>query len=76
MKKQIPETIEGKSINRVSKCYNYNECRQDWLAQYNMLLMDGVTCGDCAHSSRCKMMFGGNDLYTSCQFYPNKFKNK
>jgi hypothetical protein len=71
-----PHIIEGKSANRVHKCYDYSECPSDWKAQYDMLLMDGETCVDCVHSERCKSLFGGNDLNTSCQFYPNRFCSK
>lgn len=67
-------TVAGKSPERVNKAYlKYPE---DWKAQYNMLLMDGDTCGDCAHSERCKMIFDGDDKNTSCQFYPNRFMRK
>lgn len=60
-----------KSKDRVHKAYKEGE--PDWDAQYNMLLDDGVTCGDCVHSVRCKMLFDGNDNNTSCQFYPSRF---
>lgn len=60
-----------KSKDRVNK--NYREGTKDWEDQYNMLLDDGVTCGDCKHSERCKAIFGGNDSNTRCQFYPNRF---
>lgn len=67
-------TVAGKSPDRVNKAYlKYPE---DWKAQYNMLLMDGDTCGDCAHSERCKTLFDGDNSNTSCQFYPNKFMRK
>ena len=66
--------IVGKSPDRVSKFYLSSP--SDWKAQYNMLLMDGVTCGDCLHSNRCNSIFGGDDKNTSCQFYPNRFQRK
>jgi hypothetical protein len=66
--------IEGKSADRVPK--GYQAYPDDWKRQYDMLLMDGVTCGSCAHSERCKALFGGNDANTSCQFYPNRFSEK
>lgn len=61
-----------KSESRVSK--HYKKGTEDWEAQYNMLLEDNVTCGDCVHSQRCKMLFDGDDNNTSCQFYPNRFR--
>jgi len=63
--------VKMKSEDRVSNCYIKGTT--DWKAQYDMLLDDGVTCGDCAHSLRCKTIFGGNDSNTHCQFYPNRF---
>ena len=66
--------IPEKSADRVAKFYKlYTD---DWKAQYNMLLDDGVTCGQCVHANRCRTIFGGNDSNTSCQFYPNKFYPK
>jgi hypothetical protein len=59
-----------KSKNRVK---GYKEGTKDFEARYNMLLDDGVVCGDCKHNERCKTLFGGNDLNTECQFYPNRF---
>lgn len=67
-------TVAGKSPERVFK--GHLKYPKDWIAQYNMLLMDGDTCGDCAHSERCKAIFGGNDANTSCQFHPNRFVRK
>ncbi len=52
----------------------FKEGSSDWKAEYNMLLDDGITCGDCAYSRRCELMFGGDNSNTSCQFHPNKFK--
>lgn len=69
-----PEVIPGKNPERVMK--GYLKHPSDWKAQYNMLLMDGITCGDCCHSQRCKTIFGGNDSNTHCQFYPNRFYPK
>ena len=66
--------IEGKSADMVHK--GYIPYPEDWKRQYDMLLMDGVTCGSCAHSERCKALFDGNDANTSCQFYPNRFTDK
>lgn len=51
----------------------YKEGTEDWEAEYNMLLDDGVTCADCVHSSRCETIFGGDNKNTSCQFCPNRF---
>ncbi len=65
--------IEGKSPERVHKGYvNY---LKDWQAQYDMLLMDGATCNNCAHSNRCVSMFDSKLTDTSCQFYPSRFKH-
>lgn len=66
--------VEGKSPNRVDKVYI--KYPSDWQGQYNMLLPDGITCGDCGHSLRCSMMFDGKDTNTSCQFTPNRFQPK
>jgi hypothetical protein len=69
----MTEIIEGKSIDRV-KYHVFGS--DDFWAEYNMLLMDGVTCSECKHSERCNTMFGGKDTNTSCQFYPNRFQHK
>lgn len=66
--------IEGKSADRVSKGYRYGS--DDWKAEYNMLLMDRVTCVSCAHCNRCVSMFGQKETAKSCQFYPNRFKDR
>ena len=67
-------TVEGKSPERVDNTYlKYPE---EWKNQYDMLLMDGDTCGDCVHSERCKMLFDGNDNNTCCQFNLNRFTRK
>ena len=63
-----------KSENRVRSCYTKGT--PDWQAQYDMLLDDETTCGDCAHSLKCKTIFGGNDSNDHCQFYPNRFLPK
>lgn len=63
-----------KSKDRVPKYYK--EGTKDWEAQYNMLLDDGITCLECRHNEKCKLLFGGADTNTSCQFYPNKFSVK
>jgi len=60
-----------KSESRINPCYKKGT--EDWKAELNMLLDDGVTCGDCIHSARCKAMFGGNNTNTYCQFYPSTF---
>lgn len=59
-----------KSKNRIK---NYTEGTKDWIAQYDMLLEDGVTCGDCYHCTKCVSIFGSNISDTSCQFHPNRF---
>ena len=65
-----------KSKDRVPRCYK--EGTQDWEAEYNMLLDDGVTCNDCIHVSRCTRLFGQGPYVNDgkCQFYPNKFMGK
>lgn len=51
----------------------YKKGTPDWNDQYEMLLPDGITCGDCEYSAKCKRMFGGNDANTSCQFFPSQY---
>lgn len=63
--------IEGKSANRVHLAYKIGT--DDWKAEYNMLLMDGVTCASCKNCKRCVSMFGANETDTSCQWHPNRF---
>lgn len=60
-----------KTESRVNPAYKKGT--NDWKAEYDMLLDDGVKCGDCLHARRCRMMFGGDDENTSCQFHPNRF---
>jgi hypothetical protein len=62
-----------KSKDRVK---GYKEGTQDWNAEYNMLLDDGVTCNECAHVEKCCALFGQRPYVNSgrCQFYPNRFK--
>lgn len=64
--------IEGKNPNRVHKAYD--KYISDWNNQYDMLLMDGVTCKQCVNCDRCVLMFGQKETATSCQWHPNKFK--
>jgi hypothetical protein len=64
-------TVAGKSPDRVAK--HWLKYPDEWKAQYNMLLMDGDTCGNCAHSRRCELIFGGDNNNTKCQFYPSRF---
>lgn len=64
--------IPGKSADRVPKGYRLGT--EDWKAEYNMLLMDGVTCKQCVNCRRCVSMFGSNETDTSCQWHPNKFR--
>ncbi len=66
--------IEGKSPERVREMYL--NIPSDWKDQYDMLLMDNVTCGDCIHANKCNGMFGGEDKNTRCQFHPNRFLKK
>ena len=65
--------VLGKSVERVGKFYNYEKYPDEWKAQYDMLLPDGITCGGCVHSNKCRTIFGGNDSNTSCQFYHSRF---
>jgi len=57
-----------------SRVKGYKKGSEDWKAEFNMLLDDGVTCSECMHSNRCKTIFGGNDSNTSCQFHPTRFQ--
>lgn len=66
--------IEGKNPDRVLA--GYRKYPHEWNAQYNMLLMDGVTCSECKHAQRCCTIFGQKETDTSCQFYPSKFREK
>ena len=66
--------VPGKSADRVHKCHDYNKYPEEWIATYNMLLPDRVTCKQCAHCNRCCMLFGSEETDTSCQFYPSKFR--
>ena len=68
--KVVLVAVELKSKSRIK---GYKEGTDDFNAQFNMLLDDGVTCSDCRHSIRCEMIYGGDNKNTSCQFYPNKF---
>jgi hypothetical protein len=60
-----------KSKDRVPS--HYREGSEDWQAEYDMLLDDGVTCGECVHLERCSLLFGGNASNTRCDFHPNRF---
>lgn len=72
---EIQEAIvEGKNPDRVNKVYI--QYPKDWKAQYNMLLMDGVTCNSCAHIQKCSTLFEQNPKSKSCQFHPNRFMQK
>jgi len=59
-----------KSKNRVK---GYKEGTKDWDAEYNMLLEDGATCGDCLFYLRCKKIIGRDASCDRCDFYPNCF---
>ena len=41
-----------------------------------MNLPEGKTCGDCAHGPRCFAMFGHQAVYTYCDWFPRKFKDR
>jgi hypothetical protein len=65
----------AKSEDRVK---GYKKGTEDWKAEYNMLLDDGVTCNDCVHVERCCVLFGQRPHVNDgrCQFYPNRFSAK
>ena len=69
--KKTKQYFKMKSEGRVHKAFKKGTA--DWNNQYNMLLDDGITCGQCVHSLKCKEMFGGDDNNKTCQFFPNKF---
>lgn len=52
----------------------YKKGSEDWEAEYNMLLDDGLTCKDCAFCQRCVNIYGQNETDTRCQFHPNSFR--
>ncbi len=68
--------MEGNMKNKERVPKYYKEGSADWKAEFNMLLDDGITCGDCNHNRRCETMFGGDNKDTSCQFHPNRFSQK
>lgn len=68
---ETPEIINGKSTNRVHKAYK--PFSEDWKAEMDMLLPDGITCLSCHHCKRCMALFGQKETDTSCQFYPSRF---
>lgn len=71
----LPEAfkvIPGKSPERVNQAYLKSP--DEWNAEYNMLLMDGVTCASCAHCLRCCTLFGQKETDTCCQFHPSRFR--
>lgn len=63
-----------KSKNRVPSYYK--EGTEDWKAEYDMLLDDGVTCKQCRNCKKCTTIFGQKETDTSCQFYPSRFKER
>lgn len=65
--------VLGKSVDRVHKCYNYAKYPEEWKAQYNMLLPDGITCKQCVHCNKCCTIFGQKETDTKCQFHPSRF---
>ena len=71
---RVLPAVHGKSVDRVAKCYNYEKYPEEWKAQYDMLLTDGITCKDCNNCERCCSMFGQNETATSCQFHPSRFR--
>lgn len=65
------EIRPDKDPARVNK--GYITCPKDWLAQYKMLLPDGITCKNCRHCKRCVILFDQSETSTSCQFYPSRY---
>jgi len=63
--------IPGKSAERVHPAYKFGT--DDWKAEYNMLLMDGVTCASCIYCEKCVCMYDSKVTDTSCQWHPNRF---
>ena len=41
-----------------------------------MRLPAGITCGDCAHIRRCKMIFGHAETDTYCDWSPSRYPAK
>jgi hypothetical protein len=58
-----------------SRVKGYKPGTEDWRAEYNMLLDDGVTCNDCVFVKKCCSIFGQTPYVNEgkCQFYPNRF---
>lgn len=54
----------------------YKKGTEDWDAEYDMLLDDGVTCDDCRHSDRCFAFGFSKPGRYRCDFYPSKFCSK
>ncbi|QFY42952.1 hypothetical protein F6R98_10285 [Candidatus Methylospira mobilis] len=52
----------------MSNSLNYNPEDPD-----KMMLPAGLTCGDCAHISRCKFIFGHVDTDINCDWSPSRF---
>lgn len=63
----------SKDKNRIK---GYKEGTEDFNAQYNMLLDDGITCADCHNCWKCCQIFGSKETDTMCQFYPSRFLQK
>ncbi len=39
-----------------------------------MALPAGESCGTCRHVAKCTAMFGAKAEYTSCDFFPRRFR--
>jgi hypothetical protein len=58
-----------------SRVKGYKPGTEEWKAEYNMLLEDGLTCNNCTHVKKCCSIFGQTPYVNEgkCQFYPNRF---
>ncbi len=54
----------------------YKKWPDEWEAQLNILLDDGVTCADCVHIPRCEALGYSWPARDQCDFYPNRFRSK
>jgi len=67
-----PKPAPVKSESRVAACYRKGT--EDWAAEYDMLLPDGITCDGCAHFGRCTALFRCGSKNTKCDFYPSRYR--
>ncbi len=75
---KVKDKKELKRINDtlISNNKSFDGIVSDKLAEENMQLPAGTTCGECFHIYRCTSIFGGNPKNTKCDFYPNRFARK